>query len=395
MRLIIGQFSDAYPPIMDGVSNVVKNYAYWLNKNYGKAYVITPSFPNYKDNEEFDVIRFFSVPLTVRPPYRLGIPFIDLKSMEKINKIPFSLVHAHSPFSAGVLALYVAKKRKIPIVSTFHTKYYDDFKSAVKSDLLAKIMVKIIMEFYNQVDEVWTVNKSTANVLYEYGYRRKIEIVPNGSDFIPPSNKEEYKKRINEIYNLSSEEIVFLYVGQLILHKNLELLIYSLKHLRDFGVNFKAFIVGTGKDENYLKNLVEKLYLDKVVIFTGKILDREFLKSFYARADLFLFPSLYDASAIVIKEASSFGCPSLLIEGSVTSEGIIDGYNGFLSKNDPVSYAIRIKEIISDREKLRGVGERAKETLYKYWREIIKEVVERYEEIIKRYKSKTFQLSNF
>ncbi|MEN2984465.1 MAG: glycosyltransferase [Dictyoglomaceae bacterium] len=390
MKLVTGQFTDAYYPITDGVANVAKNYAYWLNKKYGKTYVITPSFPNYKDDEEFEVIRFFSIPLVIRPPYRLGIPFIDVKSMEKINKIPFSLIHAHSPFSAGVLALYIARKRKIPIIATFHTKYYDDFKSAVKSDLLAKIMVKIIMEFYNQVDEVWTVNKSTADLLFEYGYRKKVEIVPNGSEFIPPSNIEEYRKRIDEIYNLDPKKLVFLYVGQLILHKNLELLIYSLKHLRDLGIKFKTFIVGTGKDEGYIKNLVKKLDLEEFVIFTGKILDRELLKSFYARADLFLFPSLYDASAVVIKEASSFGCPSLVIEGSATSEGIIDGYNGFLSKNDPLMYAMKIKEIISDREKLRNVGERAKETLYRHWRDILEEVAGRYEEIVRRYQLKIF-----
>lgn len=395
MKLIIGQFTDAYPPITDGVANVVKNYAYWLNKKYGKTYVITPAFPNYKDEEDFEVIRFFSIPLIIRPPYRLGIPFIDLKSMEKIKKIPFSLIHAHSPFSAGVLALYIARKKRIPIIATFHTKYYDDFKSAVKSDLLAKIMVKIIMEFYNQVDEVWTVNKSTADILFEYGYRKKVEIVPNGSEFIPPSNKEEYRKRIDEIYNLYPEEIVLLYVGQLILHKNLEFLIYSLKYLRDWEVSFKIFIVGTGKDERYLKNLVKKLDLEKFVIFTGKILDRELLKSFYARADLFLFPSLYDASAVVIKEASSFGCPSLVIEGSATSEGIIEGYNGFLSKNDPFLYAIKIKEIISDREKLRDVGERARETLYRHWRDILEEVARRYEEIVRRHQSKIFKFSDF
>lgn len=392
MSLIIGQFSDSYIPITDGVANVVKNYAYWLNKKHIKTYVITPTYPNYIDNEEIDVIRFSSIPVLLRPPYRFGIPFINVRITKKIMKIPFSLIHAHSPFSAGVLALYTAKKRKIPIIATFHTKYYDDFKSAVKSDFLAKIMIKIVVDFYNQVDEVWTVNKSTADVLREYGFRKKIEVVPNGSEFIPPSTKEveEYRRRINEAYNLNPEEVVFLYIGQLIFHKNLEVLIHSLKYLRDFGINFKAFIVGIGKDETYLKNLVGNLNLNKNVIFTGKILDREFLKSFYARADLFLFPSLYDSSAVVIKEASSLGCPSLLIENSITSEGVVDNYNGFLSKNHPLLYAKRIKELISDKEKLRRVGEKAKETLYKHWKDIIDEVRERYKDAIERYKLKTF-----
>ncbi|MGB9857393.1 MAG: glycosyltransferase [Dictyoglomaceae bacterium] len=388
MELIIGQFNDSYPPIMDGVANVVRNYAYFLNKKYATTYVITPSYPNYKDDEEFEVIRYFSIPLILRPPYRLGIPFFDLSAMKKIKKIPFSIVHAHSPFSSGLLALKIARERKIPIVATFHTKYYDDFKSATKSDLLAKIGTRIIVEFYYQVDEVWTVNLATAQTLREYGFKGRIGIVPNGCDFIPPSNLEEYKKKIDEIYNLTSKETVFLYVGQLISQKNLELLIYSLKYLKDVGINFKMFIVGTGKEEGYFKELVKKLNLDKLIIFTGKILDRELLKSFYARADLFLFPSLYDTSGIVVQEASSMKCPSLLIEGASASEGIIDNFNGFLSKNDPILYAKKIKEIISDRENLKRVGENAQRTIYKDWESIIDEVAERYKEIIKNYKLK-------
>ena len=37
MRLTIGQFNESFPPIIDGVANVVKNYAYWMNKKYGRA----------------------------------------------------------------------------------------------------------------------------------------------------------------------------------------------------------------------------------------------------------------------------------------------------------------------------------------------------------------------
>lgn len=388
MELIIGQFNDSYPPIMDGVANVVKNYAYWLNKKYAPTYVITPSYPNYRDEEEFEVIRYFSIPLILRPPYRLGIPFLDLSAMKKIKEIPFSIIHAHCPFSSGLLALKIARKRKIPIVATFHTKYYDDFKSATKLDFIAKIGTRIIVEFFNQVDEVWTVNSATAQTLREYGYKGKIEIVPNGSDFNIPSNLEDYRRRIDEIYNLNPKETVFLYVGQLILQKNLEMLIYSLKHLKDVGVSFKMFIVGTGKDEDYLKNLVKKLNLNESVIFTGKILDRELLKSFYARADLFLFPSLYDNSAIVIQEASSMKCPILFVESSNTSEGIIDNFNGFLSQNNPIFYARKIEEAISDRERLKKVGENAQRTIYKGWESIVDEIAERYKKIIERYTKK-------
>jgi glycosyltransferase involved in cell wall biosynthesis len=380
--MIVGLFNDSFPPVIDGVAITVKNYAYWINKKYGLSYVITPAYPKYKDNEEFEVIRYFSLPLIFRPPYRLGIPFLDINAMKKIEKIPFDIIHAHSPFSTGVLGLYIARKKKIPIVATFHTKYYDDFKEATKSELIAQIAVKLIVEFYNQVDEVWTVNYSTAETLRSYGFKKNIKIMPNGTDFIPPDNPQEYREKINKIHNLKEDEFLFLFVGQIIKQKNIELLLKSFKILKERGYHFKAILIGTGKDEKYFKDLTHKLNLEENVIFTGKILDRELLKAYYARADLFTFPSLYDTSAIVLQEASALKCPSLVIESSNIAEEIIDGYNGFLSQNDPYIYAEKISQIISDRKRLKSIGENAQKTLYKPWEKIVDEVMKRYKEIL-------------
>lgn len=380
--MIVGLFNDSFPPVMDGVANAVKNYAYYINKKYGKAYVVTPSFPGYIDKEEFEVIRFFSIPVILRPPYRFGVPFLDRKALKKINEIPFDIIHVHSPFSSGVLGLYVARKKNIPIIASFHTKYYDDFKEATKSHLLAKIAVKIIIEFYNRVDEVWTVNSSTADTLREYGFKKDIKIIPNGTDFMPVKDKEIYRKKINEMYHISEDEIVFLFVGQMIKQKNIEMLLRALSILKSKDINFKAILIGSGKDESYFKDLALSLNLEDRVIFTGKILDRGLLKAYYSRADLFVFPSLYDTSAIVIKEAAAFGCPSFVLKGSNVAEGIIDGFNGFISENDPLSYAQRIEEILLDMELLRKVGEKAQETLYVSWEDVVDKVVDEYKRLI-------------
>jgi len=116
LRFVTGEFNDSFPPIMDGVANVVKNYAYWLNKKYGSCYVITPAFPNYQDNEEFPVLRYYSVPLPTRHPYRCGIAGLDRTFLKRVREIPFDIVHAHSPFSAGGIGLDIARRRNIPIV---------------------------------------------------------------------------------------------------------------------------------------------------------------------------------------------------------------------------------------------------------------------------------------
>ena len=54
----------------------------------------------------------------------------------------------------------------------------------------------------------------------------------------------------------------------------------------------------------------------------GKVTDRTLLSYYYARADLFLFPSLYDASSIVQIEAASQKTPTVFLEGAVTANTV-------------------------------------------------------------------------
>ncbi len=389
MELIIGQFNDSYEPVMDGVANVTKNYAYWLDKKGCKSYVVTPSVPGYQDSNSPEVIRYFSVPLPYRKPYRFGIPQFDYSFKHDLKNIPFDLVHCHSPFSSGQLGLKLAKKRDIPIVATFHSKFYDDFKDAVKLDSIAKILTTIIVEFYNKVDSVWTVNQSTAATLKEYGYKGNIEIVYNGADFEFLQNEKELTKKAKDYLKVDDDELVFLFVGQHIWQKNLKMLMEALRILKNKEINYKMFFVGEGIAKKELEKMVDEYNLQESVKFLGVITDRSLLQLCFLRANLFLFPSLYDTSGIVVREAAAVKTPSLVIADSNAAEGIEDNVNGFISKNNEEAFAQRIIEIIADKEKLKSAGERAQKTIYKSWEDIVDEVKLRYIELIKS-KNKKF-----
>ena len=64
----IGLFNDSFPPLMDGVSMTVYNYAYWLQKHVGDVCVVTPKVPKAVDNNDFRVLRYSSVSTVVRKP---------------------------------------------------------------------------------------------------------------------------------------------------------------------------------------------------------------------------------------------------------------------------------------------------------------------------------------
>ncbi|NLG88175.1 MAG: glycosyltransferase family 4 protein [Clostridiaceae bacterium] len=386
-KLITGQFNDSFIPVMDGVTNVVKNYAYWLDKKYGESYVATPAYPGYVDREEFPVLRYYSIPLKMREPYRIGLDLLDINFRTTIKNIPFDIVHAHCPFTSGVIALQIARKKNIPIVATFHSKFYDDFKQVLKIDAFAKLCTRMVIDFFNRTDQVWTVSRGAADTLREYGYKGHIEVVPNGTDFDIPENIGELVQQTEKKLGLTSSDLVFLFVGQHIWQKNIKLLVDSLNLIKE-QVQYKMFFVGDGYAKEELESYVRRLGLDDRVFFLGKILDRDYLRSLFARADLFLFPSVYDNAPIVVREAAAVGTPSLVIAKSNAAEGIVDNVNGFLADNDSISYSKRIVEIVSKRDELKNIGEKAQATIYRSWESIVDEVYERYMEIINSYKRK-------
>lgn len=160
--MITAQFNGSYRPIPDGVANGVRNYALWLNRKYGRAYVVVPEYPGYTDKEEFEVIRFKSIPLLSRKPYRIGLPEISFDARKRIMDLPLDIIHAHSPFSSGIFASHMADAKKIPLVTSFHSQYYFDIKEKVISERITVNLLKGIARFYEKADAVWTVNQRTA-----------------------------------------------------------------------------------------------------------------------------------------------------------------------------------------------------------------------------------------
>jgi hypothetical protein len=86
----------------------------------------------------------------------------------------------------------------------------------------------------------------------------------------------------------------------------------------------------------------------------------------------------------VIKEAASCSCPTVVVEGGTTAQGIFDCENGFIAKNQPCEYALKVKQIITTEQLASKAGYGALNTLYKSWEDIVKKVYERYDYLLTR-----------
>lgn len=378
----VGIFIDSYFPLVDGVIMVVDNYAKELSK-YMNVYVIIPEIDkNYNYNQlPYKVIKIKSINIPLIN-YSLATPNKD-KNIEDLKKINFDIIHIHSPFTIGNLGVKIAKLKNIPVIATMHTQFKIEFKRYTKSNLLTNLMIKRIIKTYNACNQCWAVNENVKKVYIEYGYKGIPEVTKNGTDLTIIKNKIKNDNYINSLYHLNEDTQVLLFVGRINIVKNIMFITEVLNILNKKHFDFKMIFIGDGPDVDQLKGRIKDYHLKKKVILTGLITDRELLKKIYMRANIFIFPSLFDASSLVQVEAASQKTPTIFIKGSVTSANIKDNYNGYLEENNPLKFANRIINILENKAKYHKVCEKAYQEVYTPWNKIAKQVYKKYLEIIK------------
>lgn len=377
----IGQFSDTFMPIVDGVGRVVYNYAVNLAALGHECYVVAPcGDTGYRGALPFEIIDYVGVPLISSPQYNIGVPILDKHYHERVSMVKFDIIHAHSPFIAGQEALRIANKLRIPLVGTFHSKYYDDFYSTTKSEMLSTLGVKYIVDFYERCDEVWAVSESSAQVLRDYGYKGDVVAMPNGTDIRTPADGAVAE--VTEKFGLG-EAPVLLFVGQMHWKKNILRILEAAKMLKESGCDFRLVMAGQGPCLDEIKAKVRKLDIEDVTVFTGHIADTRTLDAIYARASLFVFPSIYDNAPMVLREAAAMGTPAVVTEGSCAAEVVKDGFNGFTCPDSSEGLYETIRARLGDAEKLAAVGKNARETIPMAWRDILVGAAERYGELMR------------
>ncbi len=363
----IGQFGESFIPVFDGVGRVMKAYAETMAKRGEEVYVITPMYDTgYRGGLPYEIVDFNSVELSKKIPWRIGLDSFDPHFIARMKQIDLDIIHVHGPVFAGNAGLNLAKKRHLPIVGSFHTKFYDDILQFTGVKTIAKVGSQAVADFFSKCDEVWAVSEGTGETLREYGYKGEIIVMPNGSNrrVLNIARVPEVRQK----YGIRSDVPVLLFVGQISWKKNLGRVLEACSILKKQGTAFQLVMAGRGPDEQAIRERVSKLDIEDVSVFTGHLTDTESLDAIYSIADLFVFPSIYDNAPMVVREAAAQRTPTLAAEGSCTAEVITADDNGIISKDESPAVAQAIAEFLSlPLEKRKAMGDRAYETIPIPW----------------------------
>ncbi len=375
----VGVFNDLFYPSVDGVVRTVDAYGRHLKEMGSDCCLVCPHEGETADDYSYPVIRTPSV----KPGFsvfHIPLPFLGKKGRAYFKEHSVDVLHVHSPFFVGWIALRLGKKYNIPVVSTFHSKYYDDVIHYTHSKFLANVMKNYLVEFYSRVDAVYACSKGTAETLRSYGFHNKIGVLENGIEPFPEKDEEKLEREIREQYKIPQDKPVLLFVGQQIWHKNMRLVLDCVKQLKDRGEDFVLMAAGEGADEKKIRHYAKNIGVLDRVQFLGKIADPRQVHGLYLCSDLLFFPSIYDNAPLVLREAALAGIPALLTEGSNSAEPVTDGVNGYTAPANTEEMTAKLQMILKDPNR-KTVGEEARRTIPITWAKVLESVVEEYRNI--------------
>lgn len=212
----------------------------------------------------------------------------------------FDLIHAHTLFSNGYIALQAKKKWGTPYIVAVRDM---DINVFLKYRINLR---KLGVEILSQAEKIIFLSKSYRDqTLMTYvpkslreEFYNKSDIIPNGVDNYYLENKSTRDVRDK------TKTLNILTVGFVSKRKNQLTVCEAVKRLNDIGIVSDYTIVGGVIDRKILKRLKEYSFV-KYIPFLSK----EELIQVYRRSDIFVMPSLTETFGLTYVEAMTQGLP--------------------------------------------------------------------------------------
>ncbi len=350
MRVAI--FQDTTRPKVDGVVISTELFMRELKRQGHEVLLVVPRFPGQECGEDMYQVDSVNGEF-LYPKTRLG-KFWQTKPLKKrLDAFQPDLVHSMTEFAIGhLMCTAIRNHYDVPRVHTFHTLWneYLCYLPLVPDWLVnawmrwaaprtvrkrANALIAPSVEMRDTIMNEWNVGEFP------------IAVVPTGIELDRFAHMDGAAFRAAR--GIRPDEKVVLYLGRMGDEKNVELVVRTMRKLRDRGVPDLRFVIAGGGPAPYmkrLKKLAAELGLDDI-IWTGFVKDQAWLNC-YGAADLFLFPSVTETQGLVVVESLAAGVPMVSVK-AMGPKNTMAGEQGCLwGDNDPDDFAEKAERLLTD-----------------------------------------------
>lgn len=194
----------------------------------------------------------------------------------------------------------------------------------------------------------------------------KICVIYNGIDIkaFDTDKRENLRSDYRERLGVKNE-ILLLFVGSGFERKGLKFLIQAVGVLKKQGQipPCKLIVIGKGRIKQY-QDIADKCGVGADVKFIGPVKN---VKGYYAAADIFTLPSIYEPFSNACLEAMASGLPVVTSRINGVSEILTHGKDGMIIENpaNPEEIAERIKPLLDEKARF-DAGKAARMTVENY-----------------------------
>ncbi|MEH1872511.1 glycosyltransferase [Nostoc sp.] len=407
--LRIALFTGLYAPFLTGVSVAVHQRVRWLLEQGHEVFLIHPQIndrypknvgdrpmPGLNEIQSFSNFSAYAFPTQPLLFYK-SLPqplsyrhWSDTKLLEKFQ--PDIIIVEEAAQMRGLYSFFLqgygrpigieyAKRTSTPIISLFHTdivayiKYYfgDKFFNLVRP-----IIPTLVKQFSESYDFNYFSSKEQLTKYEELKCQRAEYVPYQGIDC------EKFHPR-NICYNPipNDNRPTLLFVGRITPEKNVNQLLDIFPLIAAKIPDVHLVIVGSGPLDEEIRQRAKKF--GSGITVWGESHGTELL-GWFARADVFVNPSITENFCTTNNEALASGTPLVAVIAPSTSEQVSPGRNGFLAQpNNPTDFAQKVIAILENPDLKADMTRNARPSILEFdWSACMQKLEEKLYQIVEQ-----------
>lgn len=325
----IALVTETFPPEVNGVALTLKRLVSGLGNRRHKVTVVRPRqrgeaadgprVHNAADGLEQWLVSGWPIPFY--NSLRLGLPAGGMLRRRWQENRP-DVVHIATEGPLGYSALRTALAMGIPVCSSFHTNF-QQYGGHYGLRFGRVFVLRYLRWFHNRTACTLVPTEEMRARLARFKFER-IAVLSRGVDarlFSPTKRSEALRKS----WGVEADEPVVIHVGRVAAEKNIELAVETYQAIRLVNPRTRLVLVGDGPKRVELEDKYPE------IIYAGTRQGEE-LATYYASADLFLFPSVTETFGNVVTEALASGLVVAGYDYAAMRQYVKSGVNGFSVK---------------------------------------------------------------
>jgi 1,2-diacylglycerol 3-alpha-glucosyltransferase len=270
--------------------------------------------------------------------YRMPVPVVS-GALRRVMAFQPDIVHANSPFTSGLMARAVARRRGVPLVFTHHTRFadYGHYLGPLAA-VSGRAAGAWLAAWWAGCAAIVAPSESLAEeIRAALGPRRTpiVRAIPTGIDVTAIAALPEGHPRRLAGWE-PGVDVVLVSLGRVAPEKSVDVLVDAFALAARRRPRLRLLLVGGGPAEDDVARRAEAAGMAGRVHVTGR-LPRDEALALVKACDLFVFASQTETQGLVLAEALAAGVPVAAVDGPGVTETLRPGVDAIVVDAEPAA----------------------------------------------------------